>query len=397
MPSDATDARDDDDDVVAPSSSSRGARALASDDAWRAHHDALLEWSTARGRDGSCNAPPTATHDGYNVGAWLQQQRARYRALKTKPNAMRPDRVEKLNALRRAGRLWIDAPGRRDWDEQLERLARWAEQTNGGVDYNAPVDAAHDGVNVGAWLATQRERYRAGARHRRPLRPDRRAKLDALVARGVLNCEKVDTWPRKWALVLKWGEEHADGAHCNVPFDREYGGERLGTWLNTQRQRFRGGTTKNTPLTPWQREQMQAQIDQGKLWVHHAPDEVWEKKFALLLKWGKEKTQGFHYNVPQNEVYEGVKLGGWLGTQRRRLACDALGRNKPLSADERRKLQKLVDEGALRPRYELYASDAGTRRGTRAPRGNLDANDNALNLPLPHTRPSKKGRKTNAQ
>ena len=82
--------------------------------------------------------------------------------------------------------------------------------------------------------------------------------------------------------MLKWSRECAGGEHCNVTYDCVYEGVRLGTWLNTQRQRFRGGTTKNLPLTPWQTEQMQAMIDAGKLWVH-APDDVWEKKYERPL------------------------------------------------------------------------------------------------------------------
>lgn len=37
-------------------------------------------------------------------------------------------------------------------------------------------------------------------------------------------------------------------------------------------------------------------IDVGKFWVY-VLDDVWEKKFALFLRWGKEKTRGVNYNV----------------------------------------------------------------------------------------------------
>lgn len=361
------------------------AASRAEDDAWDAHHDALLAWSVADGRDGACNAPWRATHAGLNIGAWLQNQRAKIRAKK-----MPRDRATRLDALTAAGRLWIDAPGRKGWNEQLEKLAAWAEKTNGGVDYNAPVGTTHEGAKIGAWLATQRTRRRDGENARRPLKPEQAAALDALVLRGVLRCEKADPWPRKWALVLKWGEERANGEHFNVPYDYKDGDERVGVWLNTQRQRFRGGTTKNLPLTPWQTEQMQAMIDAGKLWVH-APDDVWEKKFALLLRWGKEKTRGVNYNVPQGEEYEGVNLGSWLSTQRARLLHETLGKNRPLSDDERRKLQKLIDDGKLRPSTPR-GKNAAKGQGKRAPRGNLDDVDAALNVDLPHT--SKRGRKT---
>ena len=72
---------------VAARSSSR-----AEDDAWDAHHDALPAWSVADGRDGACNAPWRATHAGLNIGAWLQNQRAKIGAKK-----MPRDRATRLD------------------------------------------------------------------------------------------------------------------------------------------------------------------------------------------------------------------------------------------------------------------------------------------------------------
>lgn len=57
--------------------------------------------------------------------------------------------------------------------------------------------------------------------------------LDVFVLRGVLRCEKVDFWLRKWVLVLKWGEECVNGEYFNVSYDYKDGDERVGVWLNT--------------------------------------------------------------------------------------------------------------------------------------------------------------------
>ena len=70
------------------------------------------------------------------------------------------------SALTAARRLWIDAPGRAGWREQLERLAAWAEKNNGGTDYNAPVGATHEGSEGGGVVgdaanAATRRRERA--------------------------------------------------------------------------------------------------------------------------------------------------------------------------------------------------------------------------------------------
>ena len=144
----------------------------------------------------------------------------------------------------------------------------------------------------------------------------------------------------------KWSREGAGGKHCNVTYDCVYEGVRLGTWLNTQRQRYRGDTTKNHPLSADERQKLQTLIDEGKLWVKQPPD-AWETKFELLLRWGDETNGGLHYNAPQTETYGDVKLGQWLGTQRQRFIGNN-GRNKPLRPDQRQKIQSLIDSGKLK-------------------------------------------------
>ena len=82
-----------------------------------AHYDALLEWSTADGRDGSCNAPVArdAPRDSPSARGCRASGR---RCGRTRCEATG---CEKLEALTAAGRLWIDAPGRAGWREQLEK------------------------------------------------------------------------------------------------------------------------------------------------------------------------------------------------------------------------------------------------------------------------------------
>jgi len=331
---------------------------------WDAHFDALMEFERAHGH---CNVPRGVVADGLRLGAWLSAQRHRLRASTSgaETTTTRPWREEKLRALVAREALWIDAPARKRWEEGLRALERWAQATNGGRDYNAPHGCVFEGVRIGAWLVTQRVRHRAGETCRTPLKPEHRATMDVLVAAGKLYIDKPDTWSYKYELLLKWSRERAGGAHCNVNYDCVYEGERLGTWLNTQRQRYRGDTTKNHPLKEDERQKLQTLIDEGKLWVKQPPD-AWETKFELLLRWGEETAGGAHYNVPQTEEYRGVNLGQWLGTQRQRFIGNN-GRNKPLRTDQRQKIQALVDAGKLKLARTRCAAKAPAKAPTKAP------------------------------
>ena len=338
---------------------------------WDAHFDALLEFERERGH---CNVPGGVVSRGMRLGAWLNAQRDRLRKSEGRPLGSHAWREEKLRELVARDALWIDPPGRKSWDEGFRALERWAEATNGGKDYNAPNACVHDGVRVGTWLVTQRMRHRAGEACRTRLKPAQREKMDALIAAGKLYIDKPDSWVRNYELMLKWSRECAGGKHCNVTYDCVYEGVRLGTWLNTQRQRYRGDTTKNHPLSADERQKLQTLIDDGKLWVKQPPD-AWETKFELLLRWGDETNGGLHYNAPQTETYGDVKLGQWLGTQRQRFIGNN-GRNKPLRPDQRQKIQSLIDSGKLklaRTRAPNGTSPRRPKRTARLPRPDVPA------------------------
>lgn len=336
-----------------PASIDASERAGADSDAWSAHYEQLLRFAL---ENGHCNVPSGVIRDGLRLGAWLNGQRNRLRASATRPNGMNAAREEKLMELVRAGKLWIESPARREWHDMMDTLERWAKATNGGRDYNCPHDLTYEDRRVGAWLTTQRMRYRSGERARTPLKPEQRARMDALCDAGKLWLEKEDLWGAKFDAMMRWSAQHTGGKHCNVPFDCEYEGHRLGAWLNTQRQRYRGNTTKNFKLSDEQKTKLERLIADGRLWISQ-PQDLWEQKFALLLEWGKEKNGGEHYNIPQGEDFRDVKLGAWLGTQRQRMVGKG-GKSKPLTNEQRRALQKLVNEGKLKPPVERKSTEA---------------------------------------
>lgn len=335
------------------------AGATATIESWREHYDALLRWGASRA---DYNAPASATHEGYAIGRWLNGQRNRIRSAmdhglddddgdengsgRRSGGAQREQR-RLLRGLIAEGKLWLESPERMTWEDVYDRLERWAKRTSGGKDWNPHHTETFEGAKIGAWVTTQRTRYKAGDKCRTPLKPDQRAKMDALVNAGKLWIEKQEVWTPKYELLMRWGRENTNGAHYNAPYDCEYKGVKLGTWLNTQRQRMRGDTSKSTDMPAEHRAKLQALVDANKLWLSQ-PDDFWKQKYDLLLRWGEEKNGGEHYNIPQAEEYEGVRLGAWLGTQRQRLA-GRMQKSRPFEPEQRKLLERLIDRGKLKP------------------------------------------------
>ena len=167
-------------------------------------------------------------------------------------------------------------------------------------------------------------------RRLRRLHPDRASLLQRLVDGGKFSWDARDrrggsgprrstgadnTWPRHYAALLHYGEEHG---HCNVPHECVYRYEipasdgssapavyegALGNWLHDQRQAQRG-TGYGLTLRPDRHALLQTLVDEGKLSWN--PSErycsyPWEVHYAALLHYGA--THG-HCNVPHKLMYE---------------------------------------------------------------------------------------------
>ncbi len=68
---------------------------------------------------------------------------------------------------------------------------------------------------LGGWLNTQRKMHKGTSKAKRRLLPEREARLQALVDKGMLLWDPYqDMWEEKFNMLLKYGEEHGT---CNVP------------------------------------------------------------------------------------------------------------------------------------------------------------------------------------
>ena len=333
----------------------RSNKVQSPDAIWYAHYNALLNWSANTVHNEHVNCPKNCIFKNLAIGPWLSEQRARMRGVDKSLSQLDDDKRELLQMLVDDGKLWIYNPDRRTWDDMFAVWTRWAHEKNGGKDYNVHHSEVYEGIRLGAWLNVQRVKLRdryAAENGKGPLTESQRAKLNELAASGKLRLNAPDSFQIKFKLMMKWSEETVQGLHCNVPYDCVYEGERLGVWLNTQRQRMRGGTTKaKSELKVEQRQMLDELVQARKLWLHE-PDS-WDEKFLLLLEWSEENNQGQHVNVPQAAPpFKGVRLGAWLATQRNRYR-GKLGRMRPLTSEQKNKLDQLIAKGMLKMKLDI--------------------------------------------
>ena len=91
-----------------------------------------------------------------------------------------------------------------------------------------------------------------------------------LEALGVVWYVMAEEWERKYALLAAYREREG---HANVPDKHEEGGEKLGTWLGTQRTRYQArglseAERKAMRLSPLSDEEVRRLEALGVVWRH---------------------------------------------------------------------------------------------------------------------------------
>jgi len=162
-------------------------------------------------QEGHCDVPKKHSVDGVKLGVWVTVQR-------DKRSKLSDERVAKLDEL---GFRWSLFDARATWNNNLELLAKFREQ-EGHCD--VPRKHSVDGVQLGHWVAWQRNR-------RSSLSKERKAKLDQLGFRWSLFDA---TWSNNLELLAKFKEQEG---HCDVPTKHSVDGVQLGHWVACQRNR----------------------------------------------------------------------------------------------------------------------------------------------------------------
>ena len=129
------------------------------EDAWEEGFNALVVFKL---REGHCIVPKDHIEEGFNLVSWVRNQRVQKNNSK-----LSAERTRRLNAL---GFVWNQLEQK--WDEHFQALCVFQKQNGHCL---VPISYTTNGINLGAWVNTQRREYRSNK-----LSADRQNKLEEL-------------------------------------------------------------------------------------------------------------------------------------------------------------------------------------------------------------------------
>jgi superfamily II DNA or RNA helicase len=220
--------------------------------------------------------------DGYKLGVWVGSQRGRW-----SKGTLQPERAKRLEAL--PGWQWETVDNR--WEEGFQRLEEYVKEAG-----TARVGARHKqgSYPLGQWVNVQRTAYRDGT-----ISAERRKRLEQLPEWSWNPA--AERWESMFALLEEYAAEHG-GSH--VPVARSFKGEKLGTWVSSQRLAY-----SKCQLGIEQQRRFEALPG----WTWTPGSGRWEKSFQLLQAYAEEHGS---LSALGNQWVGGVNLGSWATNQR---------------------------------------------------------------------------------
>jgi hypothetical protein len=285
---------------------------------WNRHYK-MLRWFL--GENGHCNVPPSYEKDGFELGAWVQDQRRIYGV-----GSLREDRMEILNDLGFSWILFLASEPNVEWDRHYEMLLAF-RQDHG--DCNVPRRGYEkDHSLLGEWVSMQRIYHENGT-----LRNDRKDRLDDVGFSWILEelqddqwNEKYDRlflshtdrqWERRYEMLLAFRQEHF---HCDVP--KNYAKDKsFGAWVYNQRKIYR-----TVGLAKDRKELLDRVGFSFERTVEEIHDALWGEQYEELKRF--QQSNG-HLRLPS-----GSRLGNWAYRQRARLVSGKLGGEQKTLLDE---------------------------------------------------------------
>ncbi len=189
------------------------------DEIWNCYYQLLKEYQEEHG---NIDVPYAYEKDGMKLGVWLRSQRLAYKGIGA--GKITEERIELLNHL---GMNWQIRD--KIWNDYYQLLKEYQEE-HGNID--VPRRYEKDGMRLGAWLSTQRQDYKENGKNRIT-----KKQIELLNHLGMKWQIRDEKWNDYYQLLKEYQEEHGN---IDVPRSYEKNGMKLGVWLNTQRQAYKG-------------------------------------------------------------------------------------------------------------------------------------------------------------
>ena len=291
-----------------------------------------------KSQEGERDVPQLHNEDSDHKSLKSDQRRQK------KKVTLRPEKQRRINAPDIISQARQKSASK--WEANLSLLERYKGREG---HCHVPPFHSEEEFKLGRWLQIQRSQKEDGK-----LDLDKQRQLENV---GGLWDPEEAKWERHYVLLKRYGKQQG---HCNVDHHHVESGDKLGTWLRTQRRHQKKGT-----LAP----ERQRRLDEiGVVW-DVGPGVIvskWEAKVSLLKIF---KAREGHCKVTREHREGGVQLGLWLDKQRQRV------RNGTMDPRRQRCLEKIG---------VFWEEQIATWAKNFALLVNFNAREGHCNVPLSH-------------
>jgi superfamily II DNA or RNA helicase len=246
---------------------------------WKAAYVALRHYVE---QEGHARPPLKAVQDGIAIGGWVAGQRQAFRK-----GTLDVGRCRQLEAL--PGWEW--KPKATRWEAGLAALTRFADREG-----HANPSATHveDGFGLGHWVNSQRVAWKNGNLDRQ------RAHLLESLPKWSWSALDTD-WENSYSALRRLAQREG---HARPPQRLVEDGIPIGTWVASQRQRYKKGK-----LSPERVQRLESLPD----WAWDAREATWGEHYQALCRYVEREG---HARPQRGYVENGFKLGSWVQIQR---------------------------------------------------------------------------------